>query len=282
MARLHGDPESIASCLYELGYFAIDEGDGDRAFALIEEAVSLVQHKGNTFHLGLFKSNLGILQAEHDGDDERAEPLLMESLSFWQEAGNPESTAAFLNILGRLARRRGDLGLAEKCRRGVLTLGTAHDNATMKAVMSVRAQVGLAQVASARGNMTQALQSLRVSLEQLAAVAPEEWHRQGSIRPVLRVTAADCLRLAASTAAREPTAASAARVLGAAEACQTASYRRLLRAERIWAVEGTALVKAQLPEATFTAAWNAGQALSVQAAIAEALILVDSIAILSA
>lgn len=67
----------------------------------------------------------------------------------------------------------------------------------------------------------------------------------------------------------------AARLLGAADARRTAIHAVPLHAERVRAEQATAFVQAQLSASAFAKRCNAGQTLSVEAALAEALRLLN-------
>jgi hypothetical protein len=84
---------------------------------------------------------------------------------------------------------------------------------------------------------------------------------------------AECLHLTACTAGAGTNAVGAARALGAAAAWRAASRSTMLRAEQARADQDAASIRAQVSEPVFMEAWEAGQQLTVQEAITEALAL---------
>ncbi|MGH2601604.1 MAG: ATP-binding protein, partial [Dehalococcoidia bacterium] len=82
---------------------------------------------------------------------------------------------------------------------------------------------------------------------------------------------ASSLQGMASVAAADGEAARAATLCGAADALRTALGVQLPAASRAKFDEALAVARAALGEDEFTAAWAAGQALSLEEAVAEAL-----------
>jgi tetratricopeptide (TPR) repeat protein len=274
--RVAANEWGIARSLFQVGALAAIQGDGDHALDLLGEAENLWQRVGSTFFVvGLARSYRGMLLADHRGDDTQAEPLLIEALTYWQQAGNRESSASLLNQLGHLARRRGDLDLAEARHHEVLALSQEFEHPNVRTIGSVEALIGLGQVSYARGEVAQGIRYFRRGVEQLQAVAPEQWNRGGSISQGLLRATVQCLRASACAAGRGTLASRAARVLGAADAHQTAILAAPQSAERVRDELAAASLRDQLPASAFTKEWNAGRTLSVEAALADALKLLN-------
>jgi predicted ATPase/class 3 adenylate cyclase/Tfp pilus assembly protein PilF len=273
--RAAGDVDGIAYSLFVLGMVSSGEGDGDRAITLIEEAAELWQQVGSTSMVGLARLHLGGLLADHRGDDTRAEPLLSEALNFWRQAGNTDIVIDVLVDLGHVARRRGDLVQAEARYQEAVTLNQELEDPVAITICAVKANMGFGQVARSRGETEQALSHFQDGLEHLRAITSEQTDRVGPPDLRLKRSTAECLRLVACTAAPSTNAVRAARVLGAAAACRTASLVPMLGAERAQAEEDAASVRDLISETDFKTAWDAGQELSISDAITEALMLIS-------
>jgi predicted ATPase len=272
--RAVGEVDGTAFCLLILSMVSAMEGDGDRALILVEEAIELWHGGGITFMLGLARTHLGELLADHRGDDVQAESLLREALSFWQQAGNNDFIVDVLLDLGHIARRRGDLALAEARYQEIVAVSQELEDPISVTVVAVKGLLGLAQVARARAETAPALDYVGAALERLCAVATAQWDSPAATGFWLKRSVAECLHLAACTAGGGTKAVGAARAFGAAAAWRTASRSTMLRAEQARADLDAASVRAHLSETAFSEAWAAGMKLSVQEAIAEALVLI--------
>jgi tetratricopeptide (TPR) repeat protein len=275
--RAAGDAYGIATSLFELSFLAMSEGDGDRAITLLQDAAELWQVSGSTFMLGLCWTHLGTLFADHRGDDAAAEPYLTEAMASWRHAGNQGILAIVLVHLGHIARRRGDVGLADVRYQEALVLGKVLGDPLSIMNATVEVLTGLGQLAASRGELSHALNYYRTGLEQLDTLTHEQWTRMGSSEMWLKRAAAECLRLTASMAGAGNAAVRAVRIQGAAAALRTAALTPMLRAEQTRSDDEARPIRANLTDAAFAEAWAAGQGLSVQQAIAEALMLTGEV-----
>jgi hypothetical protein len=112
-------------------------------------------------------------------------------------------------------------------------------------------------VAHACGDVTQAVALLREAL----ILQQKQGHTVGI---------AESLEAYACMAVAQGRAAWAARVLGAVEALRTLISASLSPSERVIYQRSVAAARAQLEDATFAAAWAAGQAMTLEQAIAYA------------
>jgi tetratricopeptide (TPR) repeat protein len=273
--RAAGDFHGVARCLYALAYFSMNDGDGDRALELVQEAIALCRTMGNTLDVAAASFDLGLLHADHLGDDAAAEPFFLESLALWQRVGNSEFVTGLLHELGRLATRRGDLTLATARHQEAMGLRQASPDPVIVGVGAAESSIGFGDIARARGEAAEALAFYRQGLEHLRELAPLQWERAGMIGQWVKIITAEVLRLAACTAESATDAARAARVLGAADHFRKTAGWGLLRAEKARQDRDAAWMRRLIGDDAFNEAWTAGQALSIEDAIHEALALTD-------
>jgi tetratricopeptide (TPR) repeat protein len=277
--RAAGDYHGVTRCLYTLGYLSKNDGDGDRALELVEEAIALCRRMGNALDVAAASYDLGLLHADHLGDDAAAESFLLESLALWQRVGNIEFVAGVLHELGRLATRRGDLELATARHQEAMGLRQASTDRAIALVGSAESSIGFGDIARARGETTEALAFYCQGLEHLREIAPAQWERAGLVGQWVKIITAELLRLAACTAESAADAARAARVLGAAEHFRKTAGWGLLRVEKKRQDRDAAWIQSLIGEDAFNEAWSAGQELSVEGAIHEALALRDELTV---
>jgi non-specific serine/threonine protein kinase len=244
--RAHGDRYGLATSLVHLGQALAAEGALAEARAAFEESLALFRALGELRRVSNTLHNL-CLVALGQGDHARARALLAEGETVEGTARYKEPFRAISHhvIAGDLALAEGRLAEAEERYR------TALPEALARALRPfvVRLVTVLGVVAIHRGTPAR-------GVRLLAAVAPERlgfWvapglHRLGP--PAARD----------STPGGEPPA-SRARSFG--------FYGSRLPAER---ESSLAAARAALGEEAFAAAWTTGQALTLEAAAAEALI----------
>jgi tetratricopeptide (TPR) repeat protein len=195
-----------------------------------------------------------------EGDVARAAEVLDESLRRLRESGSIGEVARDLATIGHLARAQGEIERAEACYAESLALrreiGDSWGIATLLA--------GLGAVALARGDDTRAAR-----LHGQALALRRAHDDRGGISLSLDGLAA--------VAAARPQPERAARLFGAAAAQRAALGMPvpLLPTFTIEVERGIAGVRRRLGEAAFAAAWAAGQALTPEAAVEDALTLVE-------
>jgi tetratricopeptide (TPR) repeat protein len=246
-------PDARARALEGAAWLASHQGDYDEAARLGEECLALRRELGEKTDIAAALSNLGAVFAMR-GDHVRAEALYEESLALARELGDAKRIASALNNLGISARVRGEpdraVALYEESLALVRKLGdTAHVATTL---------LNLGHAHQDQGALDQAMTRYRESLMLCLDLQS-------------RQNAARCLQGMASVAVARGDAVRSARLCGAAAALRAAIGVQLPASGRASFEKITAGARATLGEAAFTAAWTAGQALSLEAAAADAL-----------
>ena len=253
MFELLGDRSGQASLLERLGWIAREQGDAARALAWLEEAIVLNRKLGDQQQTAwslLTMAGVAILRE----DAARAEVLIEQGTAL-----SPEShdwTGWSLNHLGHVAQLRREYGQAEAWHQKSLEVFIERLGEKSTGVMW--AYQGLGETALGQGDSTTARHwlsdDLRLSCELGA-----------------RIMTAWCLAGLGSAAALGEEPKRAVRLWGAAQHLRAALGCRPAPAARATYERQLVLARAQLGEAAFTAAWAAGEALSLEQAIAEAL-----------
>ena len=106
-----------AKALIGTGRLLLEQGDLERATALLEEGVALFREAGLKQGLADSLDNLGIAQAHH-GELERAKALFEESVELFREAGDRWGVAESLNNLALTAEMQGEIERATALTRG--------------------------------------------------------------------------------------------------------------------------------------------------------------------
>jgi predicted ATPase/DNA-binding CsgD family transcriptional regulator len=251
--RATGDRRETASALSTLAGFARDRGDLERARALLEESVALYREAGERVAVAWPLTGLGLL-AWYDGDQRRARALLDESLALFREVGERRGLTWALNTLGFVARTQGDLDWSTALHEEALALAKATgDRRQVAFILNSLGDTAFdaGRHEEARTRYTAALPTLQEvvtpwgiawCLEGLADLAVVSGDAQQAIR-----------MLAAATTLREATTLPVPPVHRA-------------RRERI-----VATARRELGAASYAEAWAAGQAMSLDEVIAEAL-----------
>jgi tetratricopeptide (TPR) repeat protein len=196
--------------------------------------------------------------AIEQGDLEGAEPLIEEAIGLFEAAGGDSYGTAQAHLTrADLAQRRGDVEEAERANQEALHLGRHMDDKPLVAITLI----ALGEMARARGDQIEALKAYREVLTL-----------DSDLGDKLRVAVA--LDGLAALAEARGEAAPAARLLGAADRLHRVTGIQLLPGKE----EARERVMAALIEALgegAVAAREAGRALPLEAAAAEALALAD-------
>src|SRR5215217_3162333 len=107
LSRDRGDKTGIARALGNLGVVAFDRGEDDRATALLEEGLALARELDDQILVATALNDLGNVAYER-GDLDRAELLYQESLALRRQAGSGSEIARSLNNLAVVAFARND------------------------------------------------------------------------------------------------------------------------------------------------------------------------------
>jgi predicted ATPase/DNA-binding CsgD family transcriptional regulator len=257
LAQAPAPTAARANALWEVGYLALLQNDLPAARSFFEDGLSAARELGFAFGAAMSLALLGA-EATVQGDLERAASRLEESVALLPDI--PDDTdryvATILSMYWRmeLARNRGDHALAiALLEEGLAPVRDRGDTWSSAFGLDVRGRLAWLQ-----GDLPRAIR-----LQQESLLLRREMDD--------RLRVASCLDVLAWVAHAEGRAASAARWFGAAEAMRERSGAV---SSVIWRAEherNVAAARASLGEEAFAAAWAAGRALSVDAAIAEAL-----------
>jgi predicted ATPase/DNA-binding CsgD family transcriptional regulator len=251
--REAGDRREMANALADVSGIARDRGDLDRARTLLEESLALFQELGDRVAVAWPLTGLGLL-AWYEGDDRRAQRLLDESLAVFREAADQRGLTWVLNTLGFVARTEGALERSAALHEEALALTRATGDRRQTAY--VLASLGdtardASKLDEARARYVAALTICR----ELATQWGLAW----------------CLEGLADLVVSQGDAVRAVRILGAATALRDAYDLPLMpiyhsRRDRI-----VNAARKDLGSVAFAAAWDLGQAMSLDDAIAEAV-----------
>jgi tetratricopeptide (TPR) repeat protein len=204
LARQSGDREQICGLLLNLGVTVAEQGHNEQAVAYMEEGLTIarqIRHQEWTIVLLL---NMGEMAVDQ-GDYENAEVYYPEALDLARKIGNREWVSVLLINMGKLAQKRGNyknateylfesLKLAREiskpriicvclCEYGNLYLQQRQledAEASFSEMLALipegdqellaLAQYGLARVASAKGNISEAIRLGEISAKGLEAM----------------------------------------------------------------------------------------------------------------
>jgi non-specific serine/threonine protein kinase len=225
----------------------------DEATRLTLESLTISQRTGNTWGQALSLGNLGYWELLA-GRLDAAEPLVRESLELTRALGNRRDLPIGLMELSEIARRRGDVAGARALLEEALAVATDIGDWIGKG----GALLGLAALVSTAGDLDLAVSDVRRAIEiQVAAVNDAGENQWLTVIADIAVAADDMT--------------AAARFAGAADAMAGQHHRPGIEAfpgehdQRIDAIRGA------LGHDAFRTAWEAGQALTVDEMVAEAL-----------
>jgi predicted ATPase len=245
-------PPVRAKVFHSAGVLAWTQGDNDAARRYFEEALALRRAAGDRGGTAILLNNLGHLAILRGAYDE-GEPLLNEAFALQEVIGDGWGSAHTLSNLGNVAMLRGDypqaIALMEESLARRRTLGDTHGIADS---LSSLGDVLLLQGDSARADAI-----FRECLETFQTLGDQSGM-------------ADCFQGLAETAALQGRAVRAARLAGAAEALREAIGGHDWPHLAVYHERVMAAVRAQLPEAAWSAAWAAGRALPLARAVAYA------------
>ena len=251
LSRQSGDPRAISNALMNLGQVAQSQGDFAGARALYEESLILTrQLGGNTaYELG----SLGQV-AQSQGDFAGARVLFEESLTIWRQLGNQHAIAHLLNNLGQVAQSQGDLVGARAWYEESLTLFRQLRN--QKGIAMALCNLG--ETSSAQGDSVGALALLKESVTLSWQLGNQKGIAYG-------------LGGLGIVARRQSQMGRATRLIGAAASLRESIGTTLTPVEQAEVDMAVASAAEALGEATFTSAWDAGRAMTLDEAVEYAL-----------
>jgi predicted ATPase/DNA-binding SARP family transcriptional activator len=247
------DKRGTALSLKSLGSALWLQGNYAAAHSLHEESLVLFRELGDNWGAALSLAHLGLV-AREQGDYGAARTFFEESLLLLRELGNRAGIAVVLRDLGTMARQQGELEQARRLLEESLLL--LRELGNRAGIGLVLANLGL--VALGQGELERAASLFKAGLVQ----SRDQGNKVGS---------AYCLKGLACVLSQHPAGLQrSAQIFGAVTTLLAACGPAILFINRP-TDRYIAAVRAQLGEATFAAAWAAGQAMPLEQAIACAL-----------
>jgi predicted ATPase/class 3 adenylate cyclase len=253
LAATNDDAVARAKAIHGAGVLAATQGDSAQAVAWHEAGLRLARQRSDTIIVARTLHELGRIATVH-GDSERGTPMLQESLELFREQNDQHGVATSLNYLGEAARFAGDLDDAQRWYDEALTLYRQLGDGVGINV----ALLNLGATAHARGDLVRATTLYREATAAAHDIADREGIAYG-------------LAGLAGVALDQGDPEAAARLLGSAAALNAASGAVLEPSEQAAAERAAATASAALGPGIFAGAWGAGEAMSVDEAIAEAV-----------
>jgi non-specific serine/threonine protein kinase len=245
-------PSTRAVALYRAADFAVFQDALERAWALVDEALSLARGAGDPLAEAMAVRQVGVVH-QCRGEFEAAQSAMEAALATFTAIEEPVWQSVLLRDLGIVSAQRGDHARSRTLHAQALAHWRELDHP-----WGVPAALrDLADEELARGDIAAAAASYREALE-----------RWGHLRE--RIHLGSCLFGAARVTLASGHAEQAARLFGATEAFHTALGLVFPPDHR--AELGRAVDRAQgaLGAPAFAAAWQAGHALALADAVAEA------------
>jgi len=246
-----GDTYSSTIVQIQMAVVAREQGDAMRATALFEELLNVARNHGNAEEIAWAQNALGEVAVLRE-DVAAATALLNGSLAQFRALGVTYGVARALNFLGHVAQLMGDYVQAIELHRESLSLFSESHLIEVGWALE-----GLGEAALGQSDLTVATAHFTASLHIF----------QGRGDPAIVWSLAGLGSVA--TLCDQPERA--VRLWGAVEAARKMTGKRVAPASRPTYERAVAAARAQLSAEAFAAAWAAGCALSVNAAMAEAL-----------
>ena len=255
VARARDDHDLTAQVLHEFGYLHLLQGDSGASLQMLTEALTLARELGDpAFTAAVLITRGDTLR--NRGED--AAPSFTEALELFRRGGDIGGAASALVSMGELAAQRGDLPGAR-----------AHLQEALQLARTLELQQGLIVISANLARVSHQLGD-HADARALALDAAQRAHALRHRFPL----AYSLLALALTTAPIDP--ALAAQLHGGADqvATQAGLHFETLEAE-LQAAELVRLRK-QLGDASFEAAYNAGQRQPLQESIARAALAANA------
>ena len=252
MRRALGEPGAIAASLNALGGIHHFRGELDRALAVFQESLAIKQHLGNPNGIAVSLTNIGLVERDA-GHPERAARLFEQALDIWSRTGDRQRWAVGLHNAALVDFDTGRVEAAERSLRDVVAIMRELNDRTGIAY----ALADLSRVLVVSGWLDDADDAVRGSLRTALSLGA------GAILPLALESAG---MLAAARGQRER----AVRLWAAADAERRRSGFVNMPADRRLLLRAQEPVAAAIDEERWTAWWQAGAALPVEAAVHEA------------
>ena len=251
--RERGDKAGLADGVHILGHVVLDQRQHSVARAYFSEALELYRALNNQNHVGVLTGDLGLV-AYHEGNYALARSHFEDSLTLFKKIGSTSRISDALNRLGDLARPEGDYVQATTNYRESLARARVLSNP----LFAASALHKLGQASCGVGDYPAAKTYFAESLTQQ--------HKLGNKQGI-----AECLAGFAGLAFAQGEWTRAIQLFAVTQLQLDTSGAPLSPADRIPYERDLAAARAQVAEAEFKQAWDAGRALSKEAAIAMAL-----------
>jgi len=301
LRRKSGDETGLGRVLLALGLEAIELGEPSAADTYLVEALDRLRANDDRWGVGIALSVLGDL-SRVAGNLEAAAQRYDESVRMNRSVGDVYHAVLNLSTLALTVLRLGDPKLARE--HGLAAVATAEESGLDHVLMLGLA--ALTEVAVARANLDSAEELMRRALELAHAIGDEPAagaiiaylasldHRRGDdfaatehLRHALETIrctndarqAAAGLEVAAVIAADRGMAEPAVRLFGAAVSADPGIALNRYPSEDSAYERVTAAAREKLGDPVFVAAHEAGRGLSFDEAVADALALVDELAV---
>ena len=255
--RSLGDAAGIAACLQALGSVAREQGRYARAAQLHSESLDMAKAAGDEWSAASARSYLGFV-SWLQGNFELAIAECADALAMFRSLGDVEGTAWCLISLGVVARYQGDLARSAALLYESLEL--SRSIGFREGIAWSREQLGLLELA--RGAVGVAEEQFRSSIAT---------HRELRDRWRMSSLLEDLAAAARSADRAETPPASAAWLLGAAQAMREAIGTVLAPCERPQHDRSQTTARTALGAAAFDAAWERGLRTSDLDAVVESV-----------
>jgi predicted ATPase/DNA-binding XRE family transcriptional regulator/uncharacterized protein HemY len=285
------DRQGIASSLENLGMVAWRQSDYQQARSLHEQSLAMRRELDDLPGTASSLYNLSIAMGEQ-GQYEQAEKMYRESLAIRRQLGDKQGVANSLNSLGLLMWEQGNYAQAVMLHQESLAI--VRELGDKKGIANSLNNLG--NIADARHEYDDARrqheeslaimreledrQGIANSLNNLGRIAHEQGHyeyawrllEEGLVRARsigAKYHVAESLEGLASLAATLEQPERAVRLYGSAAALRTAIGAPLPLRERRTRQQAVGALREQLGAPRFADAWSAGEALSLDQAVAE-------------
>jgi tetratricopeptide (TPR) repeat protein len=254
------DTSDLPAPLNALGQVVKTQGDYVTARACFEESLELLRAQDSPGSLAWVLQALGELAL--DQGDIRAAALIEESLTLFRALGDRHGIAFCLNNLGEVARAQCDFKTARSLHEQSLSM-TRQDEKGMIA----RSLVHLGAVARAEGD----LEAARSFYTECMAMQRELGDRRNLPRCLEGLGAVDLQAGQRYPIGSMPLLQRAARQFGTAAALREALSTPPTPADRADLQEYIEMLRVEMGETAFIAAWEQGRSMPVGGVIAEAI-----------
>jgi predicted ATPase len=244
------DERRIPMSLMETGVTLINVGKDREAHALLKEAEALFKESGQSYFHAITLVHLGNVSLGL-GNAEGAKGWLNKAYPLFKQIGEEWGLSFVLNNLGEVARVQGNYEQAYEYYKE----SEAHLRATGDQGDLARLIHTLGYIASHRGDDVLAQAQFRESLAM--------FRKLGNKRGI-----AECIAGLASLRAKQQKLHTAAQMLGAAEALLGASGAAWWPADRVEVEKTRSILETSLSKDEFAAAWQTGQGMTLDQAIA--------------